>query len=441
VRNPVQSNPSGQAPAVVMNVFYTGLGIARSLGERGIPVLGLSSRRWIFGNFTRYARILVSPDSRLEPEALVVFLLGLGKKLSSRAIIFPTRDDDLIFLDRFRAELEPYFSIVAADAEPLEACLDKSQTAAWAQRAGVAAPKCWTVRQREDIDAVAREASYPCVLKPLSAHHWRRAGNWQLVGSRKAIAAGSEAELRAQYQTIAQADERAIVQEMIPGGDENLLITACYLDRKSQWVAAFNTRKLVQVPEGLGTGCIVESVHRPELFAPAETLLRAMGFQGVAEVEFKWDARDGQYKLIEVNPRPWDQHRLGNACGVDLIFAAYCDHAGLPAPRLPNPMPGRKWVAEDTFFLTTLRMLWRRDRRLYSLFSRARGKRIYAIWSWRDPLPLIAHVFTELVPGLLVSGFGYIIERARRTVWKSISHKEEGGLAYEASLHNHKSLD
>ena len=398
-------NAGTKPPALVMNMFYTGLGVARSLGERGVPVLGLSNRRNLYGNFTRYAKTVICPDSRDEPEALLRFLVELGRKLNAQAVIFPTRDDDLVFLDRFRAELQPYFRIVAAETAPLEACLDKWQTSQWAIRAGVPAPKCWMVRERRDIERVAPEAVYPCVLKPLAAHYWRRGENWRLVGARKAVAIQSERELRSEYAAIAQADERALVQELIPGGDENLAIAACYLDRQSRWVRGFNIRKLVQVPAGFGTGCIVESVHRPELFEPAERLLRAMGFTGIAEVEFKWDARDRQYKLIEVNPRPWDQHRLGSACGVDLIYAAYCDHAGIPAPSFGPAVAGRKWIAEDTFLTTALRMLWRRDRRLFSLFRQARGKRIYAVWSWRDPAPWFVQMFGEFIPGLVAGGF------------------------------------
>jgi D-aspartate ligase len=403
-------------PAFVMNLFYTGLGIARSLGERGIPVVGLSSRRGVYGNFSRYATTMLCPDSREEPEALATFLIEAGRKLGVRAVIFPTRDDDLLFLDRFRAELEPYFSAVTAGTEPLQACLDKWQTAVWAERAGVPAPKSWLLRQRQDVQEIAQQATYPCVVKPLSAHYWRRGDNWRLVGACKAIAVGSAAELITVYHAIARADERALVQEMIPGGDENLLITACYMDRQSRWVAGFNIRKLVQVPEQLGTGCIVESVNRPDLFAPAERLLHAMGFSGLAEVEFKWDARDDQYKLIEVNPRPWDQHRLGKACGVDVIYAAYCEHAGLPAPDFPEPVAGGKWIAEDTFVTAVLRMLWRRDRRLGFLFSMARGKRIYAIWSWKDPLPLIVYLFKDFIPSLATSTVRRLLQVCRRAV-------------------------
>src|ERR1017187_6137252 len=95
--------------AVVMNMFYTGLGIARSLGEQGIPVIGLTSQHRIYGNFTRYAKTVFCPDSRREPEALFAWLMQMGKNLGHRSVIFPTRDDDVAFLDRFRRALDQYF--------------------------------------------------------------------------------------------------------------------------------------------------------------------------------------------------------------------------------------------------------------------------------------------------------------------------------------------
>ena len=123
-----------------MNMFYTGLGIARSLGENGIPVIGLTSQPRVYGNFTRYAKIVFCPDSRREPEALLAWLTKFGRDLGSRAVIFPTRDDDVAFLDRFRRELEPYFILTIPESKVLDGCLSKWETYLWAERAGVSTP-------------------------------------------------------------------------------------------------------------------------------------------------------------------------------------------------------------------------------------------------------------------------------------------------------------
>jgi predicted ATP-grasp superfamily ATP-dependent carboligase len=425
--------------AVVMNVFYTGLGIARSLGERGVPVIGLTAHRRIYGNFTRYAKTVFSPDSRSEPEALLEFLLSLGRRLGRRAVLFPTRDDDLVFLDRFRNELEPYFSLVLPPRRALEACLSKWETCQWARRAGVAAPKAWMVEDAAGLERALEEVAYPCVLKPLSAHHWRQGGNWEVVGARKAIAAASEAELRAEYDTVARADRRALLQEMVPGPDDALVIAACYLDRDSRWIAGFNTRKLLQIPAGFGTGCIVESVSRPELFEPSARLLQALGFTGIAEVEYKWDAAVGEYKLIEINPRPWDQHRLGAAAGVDLIYLAYCEHAGLPLPPAAAPAPGHKWIAEDSLATALIRSLRRGSPDLRTLRRLARGRRIYAIWDARDPLPALAYTAGRLIPDLIGASAQVLWSSVKKMLSEKIALKKRA-LVYETHINKSKTL-
>jgi predicted ATP-grasp superfamily ATP-dependent carboligase len=402
--------------ALVMNMFYTGLGIARSLGSRGIRVIGLSAHRGIYGNYTRFAEVRHCPDSREEPEQLIEFLMKLGEELGleSPGMIFPTRDDDVLFLDRFRDRLSAYFVPVIPSSEPLRACLDKWETSLSAERASVAAPRCWKIDGPEDLDRILPEILFPCVLKPVSSHHWRKRGNWERVGARKAIGIQSAGDLKKEYEAIARADSRAILQEMVPGADDQLSIVACYISKTGILAASFTAQKVVQMPEGFGTGCIVRSAARPELIPVAAALLKAMSFTGIAEVEFKWDARFGVYKLIEVNPRPWDQHRLGHAMGVDLIYSAYCDFAGLPTPTAGKQSGIYNWIAEDVFLLGWLQSAWKRDGKSRALLDSARGKRVYGIWWGKDPLPSCAYMATTFLAGLTgraIKGLGSAVSR------------------------------
>jgi predicted ATP-grasp superfamily ATP-dependent carboligase len=394
---------NGPATAVVMNLFYTGLGIARSLGERGVRVVGLTAERGVYGNFSRHVKAVRCADSRTRPEALLNQLLDLGRQFRHRSVLFPTRDHDLIFLDRYREELAPHFLPVMPRREALSCCLDKWETYLHAKRAGVPTPRCWLVGDEAELRACARELAYPCILKPLASHHWHGARNWELVGARKAISVESEEQLLREYAVIARVEPRVLVQERVAGGDDCLVIAACYIDQQSIFRAGFNTQKLVQVPAEVGTGCIVQSADRPELFEPTVRLLRAMAFTGIAEVEYKWDAAAQEYKLIEVNPRPWDQHRLGAACGVDLVYQAYCDHAGQPVPMAPVRYSAQKWIAEDALLMAVLRLLWRREPGVRSLLRQARGRKQFAIWSAKDPLPFLAYL-VGLIPNLAALG-------------------------------------
>src|ERR1044072_4774839 len=199
---------------------------------------------------------------------------------------------------------------------------------------------------------------------------------------------------------IARASARVLLNEMIPGGDDQLSIAACYIDRQSRWAGGFNTQKVLQRPETFGTGCIVQSVDRPDLFPPTARLLEAIGFTGIAEVEYKWNAATATHQLIEINPRPWDQHILGSAVGCDLTYLAYRDHAGLPASEIQRKPAGQKWIAEDAFILAALEFLCKGDGRIWKLFSLARGRRIWAIWTAHDALPLFGCVALTLMPHL-----------------------------------------
>jgi predicted ATP-grasp superfamily ATP-dependent carboligase len=168
-----------------------------------------------------------------------------------------------------------------------------------------------------------------------------------------------------------------------------------------------------------------------------------MGFTGIAEVEYKWDTGRREYRLIEINPRPWDQHRLGKACGIDVIYLAYCEHAGLPMPDLSKALPGHKWIAEDAFIPSALRMLWRTDPKLRSLFRLARGKRLCAIWSAGDPLPFIAY-WTRFIPELLATGVRAVISGLKRSLFRERRrlfrerNPQGKGLGYENDLENRR---
>ena len=391
--------------AVVMNMFYTGLGIARSLGSRGIPVIGLSAQSGVYGNATRYAKVLPSPDSKAEPEAFAAFLSSLAGTLGHRAILFPTRDHDVVFLDRYRAQLEPLFHLVIPPEPAVRTSLDKWETFAASQRAAIPAPRCWPISGEASLRAALAQLSYPCVLKPLAAHHWREAGKWAAVGERKAIGIESEQQLRQEYARIVDREPRALIQEMIPGDDDALVAIGCYVDRRGAWAGGFALRKLIQSPSGFGTGCVLQAVEHPELIEKTKRLLAGIGFGGIAEVEYKRHALTGEYLLIEINPRPWDQFTLGVPCGVDVSYLAYCDFAGLPMPNLPVQQKRddrQKWVAEDTFLITLVRLLAHGDPLVRRLPAALAGKRNYAIWSWRDPAPFLLYLVSG-VPALIWS--------------------------------------
>ncbi len=72
----------------------------------------------------------------------------------------------------------------------------------------------------------------------------------------------------------------------------------------------------------------MEALPVPALLEFAEKLLEYMHVTGMVEVEFKFDERDQQYKLLDINLRPWGWHTLCIACGLDFPYIQYCDALG-----------------------------------------------------------------------------------------------------------------
>jgi predicted ATP-grasp superfamily ATP-dependent carboligase len=95
------------------------------------------------------------------------------------------------------------------------------------------------------------------------------------------------------------------------------------MDERGQAVASFVQRELRHFPVLDGLSTMQESVWRPDLVERAVTLLREIGWYGLAEVEFMEDPSTGEALLFEVNPRFWASIQLAISCGVDFPYLLY----------------------------------------------------------------------------------------------------------------------
>jgi predicted ATP-grasp superfamily ATP-dependent carboligase len=387
-------------PAVIiLNLFYTGLGIARNLSGYGVRIVGLSADLKGYGRFSRFCEVRFAPNSQEEPLALREHLLTMAKEFSG-AVIFPTRDADVLFLDTYREELEAHYRLAIPSHDALMRVIDKASLIRIAIEAGVPVPRTVVVYGPREIPLVAERVGYPCVVKPVRSVDWRKGGNWEKVGGRKALLAANEAEFRVELDRIGSITPELLVQEWIPGSTEQIVILGGYVGDDGKPVAYFTARKLIQSPEDFGTGCIVEIVNLPELLEPTVRLCKALAYRGMAEVEYKKDDRTGEYKLIEINTRHWDWHRLGMAHNVNVSWAAYCDLTGEKYSAQPRDNPSAsKWVADDATWSYFLTGVYNRQIHVKTFLKKLKGRRQYGIFEWSDPLPSIYNFLTVTVAG------------------------------------------
>lgn len=374
-------------PVIVLNTHYSGLGIARNLAPLGVKVLGMTAYPQFPGNRSKWLEYRAAPDSLTSPKELARAIRTVAEELGRRPLLLPTRDHDINFIIEHGQELSFCVDAIAPSASVAERMMNKDLLRRAALNVGLAVPESVIIEQPDQV-VRARNLEFPCVCKPVYASQWRRDGIWEAVGRQKAVRIDTYADLVSLYNRFCGLDPRIIVQEWIPGDEEALLIFGSVTDQNAAVVAAFTARKLIQYPALLGTGVAVEAIPLPQIHEPSRMLLRELGFSGISEIEYKYDARRGRLCLIEVNPRHWDQHRLGTAVGVNLSEALYCLSTGQPTRRMQQSEDRVVWLADSEMARHLARCAVGRAK-LSATFAIFRGRRCWAVFDRSDIGPFL----------------------------------------------------
>ncbi|HMI99805.1 MAG TPA: hypothetical protein VK488_08240 [Gaiellaceae bacterium] len=328
---------SARAPAVVCEVAWVnGLGAIRSLGRAGIKVISLDHRPWALGFRSRYTLPVVAPDPLPDEDGFISFLQRLAEVIDRPTPIFPTHDEHLNSLARHRDALGDSFLYPFPGWDVLEPLQSKRHQLATASSLGMGAPATAHPRSAAEARSAAAEIGFPVFVKPSENIVFKR------IHKRQAFVCRDASELEYAYETT--ADYEPMVQEFIPGGDSALWSLGTYISADGNPLAVFSGRKIRQTSENMGSARVGEALWDDEVVESGLRLLQALRFHGIAQVEWKRDPRDGQLKLIEVNPRLWQWHGLTGACGADVVQIAYRDLVGEPVSSARTDSSGKRWA-------------------------------------------------------------------------------------------------
>jgi predicted ATP-grasp superfamily ATP-dependent carboligase len=241
--------------------------------------------------------------------------------------------------------------------------------------------------QRSDLQRVQQEIPLPCIAKPVVASRWRHAAILRAVRGRKVVVFDRWSDLSAFYEHVASFDPEMLVQEFIPGTDEDLTIFGSYVGPDREVVRHFTARKVLQAPPGSGTGIVVQAAPVPQIVATSKALLAALDYTGISEIEYKRDPRNGRYVLIEINTRHWDQHMLGAAAGVNLTRALYDDLVGEHVAPMDQDARPVSWIAEEGYLVGLQDALRGAGYPLRQYLRPLWGRKTWATLAWDDPRP------------------------------------------------------
>ena len=380
--------------AVIIGGDYVGLGIARRLGRRGVPVVVVDDERTIT-RFSRYTSDAVQVQDLRDDEATRDTLLAAGERLGLDGwVLYPTRDEIVAAISKHRDALGATYRVPVPEWGTVRWASDKRNTYELAAREGVPAPRTWYPRSTADLADIDGEP--PFAVKPAIKEHFIYA-----TGA-KAWRADTREELErlfARACEVTGGDDEVMVQELIPGGGDHQF-AFCAFFRDGVSVGSMVARRIRQHPAEFGRATtFAETVDIPTLQERSERLLRAIDYYGLAELEYKRDPRDGEYKLLDFNARAWGYHMLGPEAGVDFPVLLFEDQLGRPCAH-QRARPGVRWIRRTTDLPTSAVELWAgRLRPREALRTFARDPDVEAVFSREDPRPGLAEV--ALLPYLM----------------------------------------
>ena len=287
------------------------LAATRSLGRQGYTVLVCGSSARTLASSSRYCHQGVAvPDPNKNSGAYAEAICNLAFK-EGIDVILPMTEQSIYLLNPGRSCLPKATILACPGPEQVYNLSNKVSLFQLAERLGTAMPQTFFLKNNNDLSSITNSISeYPVVIKPSLS---RIAVDEGFLATSVTYAADKE-ELEAQYATSPALRFPSMIQEKIVGPGTGLFT----LYDTDHPLALFSHRRLREKPPSGGVSVVSESIPLDdEMVEAANRLLSAVGWQGVAMVEFKRDERDGKAKLMEINGRFWGSLQLAVACGVD----------------------------------------------------------------------------------------------------------------------------
>ena len=306
---------SGAPGALIVGGAHVSLGVARSLGRRGVPVWLMATHP--LPTYSRYVRRSFAWPGAEHPDGVASIMDVAARHHLDGWVLLATGDQDMRMIAQSRAQFASRFRVPTPAWETVQWLYDKRLTYRRAAELGIDCP--WSFHPQGLDDVAQLDCRFPVILKPAV-----REGTDAFTQA-KAWKAKDRTALLALYTRAAAlvGDDAVIVQEWIPGAGGAQFSYAGLWER-GQPLAALTARRTRQHPVDFGrSSTFVETVVQDEVEALACRFLKSLDYSGVAEVEFKYDARDGRYKLLDVNGRFWTWCGLGGFAGVDFPYLAY----------------------------------------------------------------------------------------------------------------------
>jgi predicted ATP-grasp superfamily ATP-dependent carboligase len=354
--------------------------VLRRLQAHNVPCLVAEKTKDLI-TLSRWYR----PAERTLPETgdssvLADYLRSLNLE---RAVLIGASDRWALAVAGLPIDLRVRFMASAPERETIEQFVDKDRFRILIERVGIPAPRTLHLGGPQDLDLISDAEIERGFLKPtdsqLNRYHFKTKG-WLLE---------SRDQARRLLDAAAAARVALIYQEWIPGPMSATLLFDGFMDRHGAIRGVVARRRLRVQPDPVGNTVAAVTIPLGEVAEPLASLrrlLKAVDYRGAFNAEFKFDAVDGRFKILEVNARPAWYAGCMLGAGVDIPWMVYLDAQALPVPDAADYRVGRYTVTEGRDARAILQALRLRSRPNGPVVVPwVFGDRTH-FW-WKDPLP------------------------------------------------------
>lgn len=323
------------------NLQHGVLGLARSAGRLGIPVYTTRMHGREAATRSRYIRGCVElPATATDAQwldALLGFDTGLG-----RPVLMPLDDAGAVFTADHQERLAERFVIPKSPVGLTGRLASKRGLLELCHRLELPAPASDFPTSEDEAVALADGYGYPLVLKCAEPRF-----SLPDAEAPSVLIARTEAELVAGYRRMnSAAGTPVMIQEYIPGASDTVWMFNGYFDADAECLCGFTGRKLRQTGPHTGPTTLGICIWNEAVAEAATRLMHGLRYHGIVDMGFRYDERDGQYKLLDVNPRTGSSFRLFvGEDGIDVVRAAYLDLTDQPVSPT-RARDGRRWLDE-----------------------------------------------------------------------------------------------
>lgn len=306
--------------ALVLGGYVNGFSIIQDLYSQSITEIILFD---IIKNLAAYSKkVKYFVKIETTPDDLYDNIERLHQKYE-RIVLFPTSDFYLENLLLISDNISSY-CYLPFNEKNLSSQINKYSQYEWCESAHLPYPRTMRIKRPEDINCLL-DLTFPVLIKPNTREDLKS----DVFRNLYLDTLNDLYKCQEKINTHLKRGINFIGSEIIPGDGSNIYSYVCYRNKNGKILNEWTGKKLSQYPDDFGVFSSASNECPEEVTEQGRALVEGLDIMGIAQPEFKYDARDGKYKLMEINLRPMMWHRVGSLSGINLPFTQYCDALGI----------------------------------------------------------------------------------------------------------------